>query len=190
MGFDVVNGLAGKNAFLDAVMLFAAGPLIYLVFAAGGLILLAGMRGHDRIANLWMVGQVGAALLLGFLINRGLRAMAVHERPFQSRHVTQLIHHDPGVSFPSNHATAVVAVALAVGVLVSSRWGVLLSVPAVLVAVSRVYVGVHWPSDIVVGALVAVVAVVAVRWTAWLLLRHRAATGAHIHGKSPSDGLR
>jgi undecaprenyl-diphosphatase len=173
VGFEVVNGLAGRHLVLDAVMVFAAGPLIYLLFAAGALAVLVGLRGRDRSAQLWMVGQVGAALLVGFLISRVIRLLAIHERPFQYREVTQLVDHDPGVSFPSNHATAALAVALVVWVFVAARWGAILAGPAVLVAISRVFVGVHWLSDIVSAAVVAAVAVALVWWIARMLRQRR-----------------
>ncbi|GAA3998768.1 undecaprenyl-diphosphate phosphatase [Allokutzneria multivorans] len=169
--FDLINGMAGSSPALDGVMLFAAGPLIYLLFAAAGIVSLLAMRKRDRTTNLWMVGQVGAALLLGFLVNRVLRMMAFHERPFQTRPVTQLVEHEPGVSFPSNHATAAITVALVVGIFVSALWGWLLALPALLVAFSRVFVGVHWPSDIVMGGIVGVVATLIVWWAGKLLLR-------------------
>ncbi len=169
--FDLINGMAGSSPVLDRVMLFAAGPLIYLLFAAAGIVSLLAMRKQDRTTNLWMAGQVGAALLLGFLVNRVLRMMAFHERPFQTRPVTQLVQHEPGVSFPSNHATAAITVALVVGIFVSALWGWLLALPALLVAFSRVFVGVHWPSDIIMGGIVGIVATLVVWWAGKLLLR-------------------
>ncbi|QSB15126.1 phosphatase PAP2 family protein [Natronosporangium hydrolyticum] len=171
MGFDLVNGLAGRSMVLDGVMLFAAGPLIYMLFAACGLLVLLAMRDRDRIGNLWLLGQVGGSLMVAFVIGRVIRMIGVHERPFQSREVTQLVDHDPGVSFPSNHATAALAVALVIWVFVSVRWGVVLMVPAVVVAFSRVYVGVHWPSDIISAAVVVGFSVAAVWWAARLLRR-------------------
>ncbi|MCP2261794.1 undecaprenyl-diphosphatase [Streptoalloteichus tenebrarius] len=167
--FDAINGLAGRSPLLDALGRFAAGPLIYLVFVAGAVTMLLAMRGRTRLDNLWMVGQVGAALAVGFAVNRVLRWMELSRRPFESRSVVQLVQHEPGVSFPSNHATAAVTVALVVGVFVSVSWGIGLAVPAVLVALSRVFVGVHWPADILCGAVVGLVATLLVRWAARLL---------------------
>ncbi|MFF0149462.1 undecaprenyl-diphosphatase [Amycolatopsis sulphurea] len=166
MLFDVVNGLAGHNAALDAVMKFVAGPLIYVLAVAGALVVLAAMRGRTRGKNLWLAGQAGATLALGFLVNRVLRAFAVHGRPFESRPVHQLVEHEAGVSFPSNHATAALTIAFVAGFFVSRRWGWTLGVPAALIAISRVYVGVHWPSDIICGALVGLLATLVVRWAA------------------------
>ena len=53
-------------------------------------------------------------------------------------------------SFPSDHAT--VAGAVAVGLLFANRrWGIIASVLAIVMAFTRVYVGAHYPGDIVTG---------------------------------------
>lgn len=70
-------------------------------------------------------------------------------------------------SFPSNHAALAAAAAVAL-VFVSRRLGAIALVAAVLMAASRVWVGVHYPHDVLagvaVGASVAFVTARAVRW--------------------------
>jgi undecaprenyl-diphosphatase len=57
---------------------------------------------------------------------------------------------EEGRSFPSNHASNSMVVALLVAIF-WRRWGWLAFGPAMVVAYSRVYVGSHWPSDVLAG---------------------------------------
>jgi undecaprenyl-diphosphatase len=106
------------------------------------------------------VGAMAAALWapVGTLIAVGLNqplGNAVREpRPYTSlHHVEVLVARSSDFSFPSDHA--VMAGAVAAGVwLVSRRLGLLTAAAAVLLAFSRVYVGAHYPGDVVAGLLV------------------------------------
>jgi undecaprenyl-diphosphatase len=73
--------------------------------------------------------------------------------------------HVADASFPSDHATAAFAIATAI-LLRDRRWGIPVIVLAAILAVGRVAMAVHYPSDVlggaVLGALVAVLL-----WTPW-----------------------
>jgi undecaprenyl-diphosphatase len=58
-------------------------------------------------------------------------------------------------SFPSGHSAIVFAIAMAIFYF-NKKWGIVAFVLAILVGISRVYVGVHWPIDILAGALVGI----------------------------------
>jgi len=72
-------------------------------------------------------------------------------------------------SFPSAHAITSVALAFAVSALWPRAW-LAMSVYAVLIIMSRLVLLAHHPSDVVAGALIAVVGVMAVRY--WFAARH------------------
>ncbi|MEP7113735.1 MAG: phosphatase PAP2 family protein [Ilumatobacteraceae bacterium] len=55
-------------------------------------------------------------------------------------------------SFPSDHATAVGAVAAGL-LLANQRWGIIAAVLAVAMAFTRVYVGAHYPGDVAAGLI-------------------------------------
>ncbi|QUQ66140.1 phosphatase PAP2 family protein [Kutzneria sp. CA-103260] len=167
--FSMVNGMAGKFGPLDVLMVVAAKYLIFLLFAAGAVV--TGLRARQDgwwPAGAWRIGQVGLTLAVGFALSVGIRMLGLSQRPFQTHEVHQLLDHAPGVSLPSDHSTASFAVAVAVWFFVSAKWGPYFMGVAALIAVSRVFVGVHYPADIVAGALVAVVAGLAV-WGVTLL---------------------
>ncbi|MBB3175962.1 phosphatase PAP2 family protein [Variovorax sp. Sphag1AA] len=64
------------------------------------------------------------------------------------------LHHGPSASFPSSHATAYGAIAFSFLLMAGHRaFGCILLVLAVLVAVARVVVGVHYPMDVLFGLI-------------------------------------
>jgi undecaprenyl-diphosphatase len=100
-----------------------------------------------------VLGTASAALAL--LVNQPIAHLVDRTRPYLEHpaHAHLLIarSHDP--SFPSDHATG--AFALAFGIwLYDGTIGAILLVLAALLSFSRVYVGTHYPGDVVAGALI------------------------------------
>jgi undecaprenyl-diphosphatase len=154
--FKLVNGLSG-NALADAVAKFLAVDLAYVLVALVALTFLVPWhrrRTERRTGAVVATMAAAVALLinqpLGHLIDR-VRPYAAH--PAQA-HLLIARSHDP--SFPSDHATG--AFALAFGIWLYDRTiGTALLILAAVMGIARVYVGMHYPSDVVAGALIGVV---------------------------------
>lgn len=102
-----------------------------------------------------MALAVPVIVLVAYAANDALKLVVREDRPCQSLHVTTL-EACPAAgdwSFPSNHAALAAAAAVAL-LFVSRRIGALAVVAAVAMAASRVWVGAHYPHDVVVGAAV------------------------------------
>jgi undecaprenyl-diphosphatase len=151
--FSTINGWAG-NHLADDVMIFAAKYLIFLVFVA---FVVAAGRAYRMRGLPTLVGP-GVTLILAFVF--GLAAAALHPqtRPFQSHPAHLLIKHAPGQSFPSDHATAAFALALATLAFLSRPVGAALLAAAAVIGLARVYCGVHYPGDILGALLVSLLA--------------------------------
>ncbi len=107
------------------------------------------------------------ALILGLVIcNLTLKPIIARPRPFMLREEIELVISAPsGFSFPSGHTVS--SFAAAVGLFIyHKKLGIAALIWAILVAVSRLYMYVHYPTDvltgIVIGILCAVVAMIIV----------------------------
>lgn len=79
-------------------------------------------------------------------------------RPFVVGHFTPLIAHLPDNGFPSDH-TLLAATLASVGMYWNKWLGLLLWILAGIIAIARVYVGLHHPTDVIGSIIIAIVAV-------------------------------
>lgn len=142
-----IRRYVGRSRLLDRTMMHIAkyGPLWF--FAALGLMAVPGGK-TERLAAL--LALLAATVTRG--INELVGRLYFRVRPFVKEGFTPLLQHRPSASFPSNHAACGFALAAAVWLLVPAVGAYLLLLAAVL-AVSRVYVGLHYPSDVTIGAV-------------------------------------
>lgn len=107
------------------------------------------------------------AMGIGALItNVAVKNIVARIRPYDT--VTKLIlliERQHSFSFPSGHTCASFAAACALYRTLPRKWGIACIVLAVLIAFSRLYVGVHYPSDVLGGAAVGIFA----GWAGWKL---------------------
>ena len=97
-----------------------------------------------------------AALSLTVAAVEAVGRVADRSRPFTSRKTSApLVVHRPGRSFPSRHAACAAAMAT-VAFPTARRFGWLMGGLGGVLSLSRVYVGLHYPSDVVGGWLVGV----------------------------------
>ncbi|MDY0811782.1 phosphatase PAP2 family protein [Kitasatospora purpeofusca] len=101
-------------------------------------------------------------VLLAYVVNSGFKGLVEEVRPCAQLRVRNTLESCPAAgdwSFPSNHTVIAFAAAAAL-CLVDRRIGAVAAVAAVLMGASRVWVGVHYPHDVLVGAVVGVLVAV------------------------------
>lgn len=134
-------------------------PLLFYVNASEALfvatlaVVFLAARGAAHAA--WRRASVAAVLSagLGLAVGKVIAELVDRARPFVADphgvHLFSGHAADPG--FPSDHATA--AFAIAVAILLRKRgWGIVAVVLAAILSVGRVALGVHYPSDVIAGA--------------------------------------
>lgn len=144
-----------KNPFLDAVMPFitnlAAGGVIWIVLA----IVLLCIKSERRTGI-----AVSAALFIGFIVcNVLLKNIVARTRPFDISTAIQLLITRPAdFSFPSGHTTSSFAAASALLMRRNRYLGIPAIILAAVIAFSRLYLYVHYPSDVLAGVVAGVLA--------------------------------
>lgn len=150
-GPDAPRPLVGIASFLASDIV----PILALTMVVAWVRARPGWRGPllDAVA----AGLLGLSLVqvIGWLVYR--------PRPFELGLGANLLHHVPENSFPSDHATLMFAIAASLCLSPLRRAGFLLLPFAMMAGWARIYLGVHWPTDIFGGAVLGSAC-------AWLIL--------------------
>lgn len=149
--FSAINDFARATPWLHGV---AVAYAKYGVVLFGALILLALWQArHAPHARLAAAAWAGVGTLVAVALNQPIVSLVAERRPYMVHPgALVLVARSTDWSFPSDHS--VMAGACAVGLLIAARrLGVVAAVAAVLMAAARVYVGAHYPQDVVAGLL-------------------------------------
>ncbi|MDQ3866781.1 MAG: phosphatase PAP2 family protein [Actinomycetota bacterium] len=158
--FHVLNGsLRGHRLLGDGIEDFVtdwAVPVFVVATLSLWLFDRPGPWYRWKIACLSALASAGLGLLAAQLISH----LWARERPFEAHPAQTLLlappSHEP--SFPSDHAVAAFAIAFSVSLTGGRRTGALFLAAASTVAVTRIFVGLHYPGDVAGGALVGLLA--------------------------------
>jgi undecaprenyl-diphosphatase len=168
---DLINGTAGHLRLLDRLMEISAQDLVFLIPALLLLLWFWPAIETDRASNQRVAAVTAVSVMAALAVASLIGHVVFETRPFISDLSTRLlINHSADNSFPSDHTTLAFGAA---GAMLYWRrtLGFLLLVLATLVGVARIYVGVHWPSDILGAAVIGLITGVVLARFAPLLVR-------------------
>jgi len=126
--------------------LVAAATDLGSIYGVIGTAAALGAVGHRRLAR--DVMAIGSA---AWLVAQGAKTRVRRERPYEAEGVVRLIRPPTGSSYPSGHAAVTAAMMGVIAADGDRLVRVLAAALVVFVASSRVYVGVHYPSDVLGG---------------------------------------
>lgn len=150
-----INGLAGDGStFMDHFMIFVTNGSLYIL----GIILLA----------MWLFGNTytkksaiyaAVAGIVAILINVLISQFYYEPRPFVTYNdINVLVPHDADASFPSDHTAGAMGLTFVLLLRHLNKWGVLAVIFGLLTGFSRIYVGNHYPGDVLAGIAVGFIA--------------------------------
>ena len=149
--FEEINNFAGKYLCLDTAGIFFAQYFEYILIFFLILFLVKNFKKYFQM----VVKALGAAILARGVFVNLIRQFLSRPRPFVGNQIYLLIDHSNTPAFPSGHAAFYFAIATIV-YLYNKKVGLVFFLAAFLISVARVFSGIHWPSDILVGSLLGI----------------------------------
>jgi membrane-associated phospholipid phosphatase len=152
----------GSNDLVYVVVLLAS------LWFIGRIVKAHSIKGNwkDLVVNLIVKGVVILAIPIGIaiLVSETVSAIYVRQRPFVAvPQVTLLVPHSADGGMPSHHIVFMVALTTTV-FFYQRRLATLLALLTLLTGLARVVAGIHYPSDIVVGAVLGAGIIYGYRW--------------------------
>lgn len=169
--FQFINNFTHKWWVFDLIGIFLADYFGYFLILAAFFLILKEKKISQKI-------YFFSTIVLSLILSRGLIAAIIkffifRPRPFLALEIQPLVsysNHDINMSFPSGHAAFYFALAFAVFLYFNQsedkakkRLGWWFLAGASLIAISRIFVGIHWSSDILVGAAIGIISAFAVK---------------------------
>ena len=157
-----INAPAGHNAALDAVMLAITHygvPLMVLIVVV---LFWLGRAARETRHACYVAG---GSFLLGLGLAQLMLLFIHRQKPYDAGISHLIISPTPDGSFPSDYAIAATSIAfIFLFNRVAPVWTTILGAMAVLICLSRIYVGMHYVSDVLGGVAVGLLAALIVNW--------------------------
>ena len=173
--FHGIQRLVGISPVLDGIGVFCASVLIWIEAAAVIVFFV-----QDRRRS-WTFASAAVSGAIAWLASEGIGLLYFRPRPFAAMSDAHLLIAKSPLdkSFPSDHASIAFAIAFAV-YLADRRWGGVLLVLAAVIALARVFVGVHYFSDVIAGGFLGFICAFAIHRLIHIFLHTKHRQPKHI----------
>ncbi|MBB4568385.1 phosphatase PAP2 family protein [Rhizobium leucaenae] len=150
-----INSSAGTSPMLDRIMIMITQFGVPLLVLAVALQWWSGRSSKSHVRHACIVA--GLSFLIGLGVNQIILVFLHRIRPYDAGITHLIIDRSADWSFPSDHATATFSIVAAFLLCGLWRRGMAFFVVALLICLSRIYVGTHYITDILGGAATAIV---------------------------------
>ena len=155
--FRAVNDIGKEFPDINPLFIFFAEYTVYCLM----LVLLVYWLTRNSRNKLMVVSAV-LAFMIAEITGKLIGLLYSHHQPFAVwSDVNKLIEKEVGNSFPSDHTIVFFSVCITIALFRKKFW-YLWTALALLLSISRIYVGVHYPVDILVGAILGTAAAILV----------------------------
>lgn len=142
-----------RTELLDKLMIFLSAMNNAGMIAIATVVILLLWRKYRHVG----IAAFSSLAVEYMLVNILLKNMVHRTRPYVVNEVLVLLGDKPGdFSFPSGHTGSAFAVATAMYLCMPKRYGIPALVLAALIALSRIYNGAHYPTDVLGAVIIAV----------------------------------
>lgn len=150
--FNLINGFTGRWQWLDYLAMFFAQYFEYFLWLCLFLFLAINFKKYWKM----VLEAAIAAVFTKFVLAEMVRWLWFRPRPFVALNFIPLINQSAKeASFPSGHASFYFALSTIV-YFYNKKLGIFFYVASFFIVIFRVFVGVHWPSDILAGAVLGI----------------------------------
>lgn len=150
--FDWINGLAFKWYWLDFAGFIIVKYSEYFLVIVLFLLLAINFKKYWRM----ILEAIVVAIFTRFVLVEIIRWLWFRPRPFVMNSVNLLGDYNAKeASFPSGHASFYFALSTIV-YFYNKKIGIIFYIASLCIVLARIFVGIHWPSDVLAGAIVGI----------------------------------
>jgi len=153
--FYFFNSIVGENSFLDFIVKILA---VYVVYLVPIIFLICWfyptsprLRGASEKTQKFLIEMLAASVISWQVIARVVGVLINRPRPEAFAGTKELLFHPPTYAFPSDHALFLMFLTTYLYLYGYKKWGNIALFLTIVVSISRVIAGFHWPGDVLAG---------------------------------------